>query len=141
MEIRFPKNPEEWSQYFELRFKVLREPWNQPEGSELLPDDDSAIHLIAIENNQIIGAARMHYEENYAQIRCVAIDPAFQSKGIGKQLMLSLEKIAKKNDYSKILLEARDNAIPFYEKIGYKITKMSYLLFGTIPHFTLTKSI
>ncbi|MFM1912610.1 MAG: hypothetical protein RIR51_448 [Bacteroidota bacterium] len=141
MEIRFPNNPEEWSQYFALRYKVLRQDWNQPEGSEILPDDDHAIHLIAIQDEQVLGAARMHYAENYAQIRCVAIDKNHQYKGIGKKLMLELEKIAKTNNIQKIILEARDNAIPFYEKIGFKIAKMSYLLFGTIPHFTMEKSI
>lgn len=141
MEIRFPNTPEEWSQYFALRFKVLRQPWNQPEGSELLPDDDQAIHLIAIDNNQVFGVARMHFETSYAQIRCVAVDTPQQGKGIGKKIMLELEKIAKKNHQSTILLEARDNAIPFYENLGYKIRKMSYLLFGTIPHFTLEKKI
>ncbi|MHA8063099.1 GNAT family N-acetyltransferase [Aquirufa aurantiipilula] len=140
MEIRSPQNPEEWEAYFQLRFKVLREPWNQSPGSEHLPDDQAAIHVFAIENNQVIGVARMH-ESNLlqGQVRCVAVDHAHQGKGIGKLIMEYLEKVGKENHWHEIILEARENAVPFYTNLGYIIEKESYLLFGEIQHYTMKK--
>ena len=43
MKIISPSQEHEWKAYFQLRFDVLREPWNQPPGSEVLGDEDQAI--------------------------------------------------------------------------------------------------
>lgn len=140
MEIRSPQNPEEWEAYFQLRFKVLREPWNQAAGSEHLTDDSSAIHVLAIENNQVVGVARMHESSPLqGQVRCVAVESSHQGLGIGKKLMDYLEQKAKENHWKEIILEARENAVPFYANLGYVIEKESYLLFGEIQHFTMKK--
>ena len=34
VEIRSPKTTDEWQEYYDLRYRVLRQPWNQPRGSE-----------------------------------------------------------------------------------------------------------
>lgn len=140
MDIRSPQNPEEWEAYFQLRFHILREPWNQAVGSEHLPDDQDAIHVLAIENNQVFGVARMHESSpQQGQVRCVAVDSSQQGKGIGKLLMEYLEKLAKENHWREIILEARENAVPFYTNLGYQVVKDSYLLFGEIQHYTMKK--
>ncbi|MHA8057917.1 GNAT family N-acetyltransferase [Aquirufa nivalisilvae] len=140
MEIRSPNNPDEWEAYFQLRFKVLREPWNQAAGSEHLPDDQNAIHVLAIENNQVLGVARMHESSPLrGQVRCVAVDHSQQGKGIGRLIMKYLEQKAKENLWQEIILEARENAVPFYKSLGYQIEKESYLLFGEIQHYTMKK--
>jgi hypothetical protein len=85
MEIKAPQTDSEWKAYYALRFNVLREPWNQPLGSEVLADEDQAIHAIAVEEEIILGVARMHESAtNQGQVRCVAIATAAQGKGIGK---------------------------------------------------------
>ncbi|TBH75783.1 GNAT family N-acetyltransferase [Aquirufa nivalisilvae] len=140
MEIRSPNNPDEWEAYFQLRFKVLREPWNQAAGSEHLPDDQNAIHVLAIENNHVLGVARMHESSPLqGQVRCVAVDHSQQGKGIGRLIMKYLEQKAKENLWQEIILEARENAVPFYKSLGYQIEKESYLLFGEIQHYTMKK--
>ena len=35
MIVRPPQNPEEFERYRDLRWRILRAPWNQPRGSEL----------------------------------------------------------------------------------------------------------
>ncbi|MCZ2471698.1 GNAT family N-acetyltransferase [Aquirufa ecclesiirivi] len=140
MEIRSPQNSEEWEAYFQLRFKVLREPWNQALGTEHLSDDPTAIHVFAIENNQVLGVARMHESSpQQGQVRCVAVASSHQGRGIGKLLMNFLEQKATENNWKEIILEARENAVPFYSNLGYVIEKESYLLFGEIQHYTMKK--
>jgi hypothetical protein len=34
IKIRPPKTKSEWENYYDLRFRVLREPWQQPRGFE-----------------------------------------------------------------------------------------------------------
>lgn len=142
MIIKSPITQDEWESYYRLRFTILRAPWNQPLGSEVLADEMEAIHAMVIENDQIIGVARMHQSgENQGQVRCVAVAAEAQGKGVGKAIMLHLEEKAKEMGMQEIVLEARENAVPFYKSMGYVIEKESYLLFGEIQHFRMKKGI
>ena len=142
LEIKSPQTDSDWKAYYALRFNVLREPWNQPLGSEVLADEDQAIHAIAIDDNEVVGVARMHESaEKQGQVRCVATATAAQGKGIGKAIMAYLEEKAKQKGWTEIVLEARENAVPFYEAIGYTIVAESYLLFGEIQHYRMQKSL
>ena len=140
--VRIPVNIEEWEQYYDLRFKILREPWGQSKGSEVLTDEDQSDHAMVVdsENGKIVGVARMQTNTpTQGQVRCVAVSPEVQGKGIGKLLMNYLESIAQEKGFTEIILDARENAVKFYLSIGYEIIKESYLLFGVIPHFKMIK--
>lgn len=138
-----PTTTQHWQAYYALRFSVLREPWNQPHGSEVLADEASAIHVMAIdESEKVLGVARMHESATrQGQVRCVAVATGQQGKGIGKLIMRYLENVAMEKGWQEIVLEARENAVPFYESLGYSITEKSYLLFGEIQHYRMQKAL
>lgn len=138
-----PTTTQHWQAYYALRFSVLREPWNQPHGSEVLADEASAIHVMAIdESEKVLGVARMHESAiSQGQVRCVAVATGQQGKGIGKLIMRYLENVAMEKGWQEIVLEARENAVPFYESLGYSITEKSYLLFGEIQHYRMQKAL
>jgi predicted GNAT family N-acyltransferase len=140
--IKIPDTSEEWRQYYDLRFKVLREPWGQLKGSEVLTDEDQSDHTMVIdsETGKIVGVARMQANSaTQGQVRCVAVSPELQGKGVGKLLMNYLEKLAIEKGFQEIVLDARENAVKFYLSIGYENIGESYLLFGVIPHFKMRK--
>ena len=143
MHLITPTTAQHWQAYYALRFTVLREPWNQPLGSELLPDEASAIHVLAVdEDEKVLGVARMHESApKQGQVRCVAVATDQQGKGVGKRIMRYLEKVAAENGWQEIVLEARENAVPFYESLGYSIVEKSYLLFGEIQHYRMKKAL
>ncbi len=142
MELRTPHTDADWKAYYALRFSVLREPWNQPLGSEILGDEQDAIHLMAVENDQVLGVARMHESApNQGQVRCVAVATDQQGKGVGKAIMQALELQAEAKGWNEIVLEARENAVPFYKSLGYQIEQESYLLFGEIQHYRMKKAL
>ena len=140
--IRIPTTSKEWEQYYNLRFTVLREPWGQLKGSAILTDEDQANHAMVIdsETGKIVGVARMQTNSPIqGQVRCVAVSPEVQGKGVGKLLMSYLENIAYEKGFKEIVLDARKNAVKFYLSIGYEIIGDSYLLFDVIPHFKMIK--
>ena len=140
--VRIPITSEEWEQYYDLRFKVLREPWGQLKGSEVLTDEDQADHAMVVDSktNRIVGVARMQTNSSIqGQVRCVAVSPEMQGRGVGKLLMSYLENVAQEKGFKEIVLDARENALKFYLSIGYEIIGESYLLFSVIPHFTMIK--
>jgi N-acetylglutamate synthase-like GNAT family acetyltransferase len=140
--VRIPITSEEWEQYYDLRFRVLREPWEQLKGSEILTDEDQSDHAMVVdsESGKIVGVARMQTNSpTQGQVRCVAVSPEVQGRGVGKMLMNYLENLAQEKGFIEIVLDARENAVKFYLSIGYDIIAESYLLFGVIPHFKMKK--
>ena len=65
----------------------------------------------------------------------------FRKQGVGQSILLQLEKKAREQGIKAIVLDAREHAVGFYIKNGYKVTGSSYLLFGEIPHSKMEKQI
>ena len=142
MIIRSPQTRDEFFRYYDLRWRILREPWNQPKGSEQDELEGQAIHIIAIDGDKIVGCGRAHFNtEDEAQIRYMAVENEWQGKGVGKLILDELERRVLEKGAKKIVLHARENVVRFYEKNGYNIIKESHTLFGEIKHFLMTKNL
>ena len=140
IEVRTPKSKEEWKDYFHLRFITLREPWNQPLGSEKDEGDSKATHFALFENGVLKGAGRMDIiDAETAQVRYFCVAPDSEGRGFGRRIMQSIEMEAKEREIEKIILHARENAVKFYQRLGYQILSESYLLFGVIQHWLMEK--
>jgi len=140
--IKQPETPEEFAQYFDLRWRVLRAPWQQPVGSEKDALEDTSHHIMACDSDgNTIGVARLQFNSSSeAQIRYMAVDPGHTKKGIGSKLVSELEVIALKNNRSNVVLDAREPAVGFYEILGYTVTEKTYLLFDCIQHYRMQKT-
>jgi len=141
--IKQPKTPEEFAQYFDLRWRVLRAPWQQPAGSEKDTLEDTCIHIMACDDaGAVIGVARLQFNsDSEAQIRYMAVDPEYCRNGVGRKIVSALEAIALENKRNHIILDAREPAVGFYEKLGYTVTEKTYLLFDCIQHYRMQKII
>ncbi len=139
--ITSPESAKEFEHYFDLRWRVLRKPWNQPKGSEKDDLEENSYHVMATdEQSNVIGCGRLHFiADNQAQIRYMAVTPEHENQGIGKKLLDELEHYAAKNGAKDIMLHARENAVGFYQRAGYSLVEKSHLLFDCIQHFKMTK--
>jgi len=141
MMIRFPATESEFEAYYLLRWKVLREPWNQPPGSEKDEFDGEAIHLAAWDDDgKIIGVGRLHRVSGmHGQVRYMAVHPMHQGHGVGRAILQELELKAIEAGILEITLNAREDAVQFYRHNGYQVLRPSHILFGVIPHFEMQK--
>jgi predicted GNAT family N-acyltransferase len=138
--IRPPETHEEWDNYYDLRFRILRAPLNQLRGSEKNEGDLTGIHFALYEHQQLIGIARLdHMNELIYQVRFVAIDTPFQGKSYGKLIMKAVEEKVLQFKGEKIILHARENAVEFYKSLAYSIIEPSHLLFGQVQHYLMEK--
>ena len=55
--------------------------------------------------------------------------------------MLHLEKISIRTKHQNMVLNARENSVPFYESLGYVVYKKTNLLFGQIQHYKMKKAL
>ena len=141
MKVIEPSTADEYQRYYTLRWKILRAPWNQPRGSGQDELESSSSHLMAIDNRQIItGVGRLQFNTiSEAQIRYMAIAIEQQRQGTGTLLLKALEDKAVELGAARIVLDAREQALGFYRKQGYKLEDPGHMLFNTIPHVKMRK--
>ena len=131
--IRQPKTKKEFELMYNLRWRILREPWHQPRGSEKDELESECYHFIAILLDKVVGTARFHkLNESAAQIQYLAVEEPFQRKGIGGKLLEALHLTAMNQLLKFTILNANETAWKFFEKMGYKTTEDGPLLFGEI---------
>ncbi len=138
-----PTSEEELEKYYTLRFEILRKPWNQPKSSTKDEWENISIHVLMLdEKNEAVATGRLQLNNGEeGQIRSMAVRADLQGKGLGSEIIHYIEQKAKEKKLKHILLDARINAVKFYEKHGYRVIGDSYLLFGVIPHFQMKKEI
>lgn len=142
IEIREPQSDMEWENYFDLRYRILRAPLNQPIGSERNEGDLTGVHFALYEDDTLKAIARLDRADvKTAQVRFVAVDKNSQGKGYGKAIMLATENAAKNRGDSKMILQARDYAVDFYLKLNYRIIEKSHVLFGVLQHYLMSKEL
>ena len=138
-----PKSEADWSNYFDLRWRVLRAPWNQPPGSERDDREDKSIHLMLCDSSRrAVAVGRLHFlSTTEGQIRYMAVDEAFVGRGLGSRILRELEHRAIAAGVSRLVLNARKGAVAFYLKHHYAIAGPADTLFGAIEHFRMEKKI
>lgn len=142
VETREPKTKNDFDQYYNLRWRILRQPWDQPHGSEKDDKEQDSIHIMVSDKDKIIGVGRGHFNtKTEAQIRYMAVEEGFQGKGVGIKILEALEKRLIEKGAKTIILNSRKNAVKFYQKHGYKIIGKGHTLFGVIKHFKMRKDL
>ena len=138
-----PRTSTEFEAYYDFRWRYLRAPWEMPRGSEKDELEDSAIHLPALdENSRILGVGRDHRtDDGNAQIRYMATKDSARGQGVGAAIVAHLEQCARDFGAATMVINARENALLFYEKLGYEIFTDSPTLIGTIAHKLMRKQL
>jgi predicted GNAT family N-acyltransferase len=127
---------------FRLRQAVLRTPLGLNLMDEDLTLERSWIKIGGFDSDQNLLACLMltPINDTTLKLRQMAVDPNYQQIGFGKQIVVFAEVYALMHKYTCITLHARQSAIPFYEKLNYKIVSESFLEVG-LPHFKMEKKI
>lgn len=98
--------------------------WNNPQSDiarklKVNPE----LFLVGTLKGTIIATAMGGYEGHRGWVNYLAVDPAYQRKGFGRQLMAEIEKRLLALGCPKINLQVRNgnaSALEFYSRIGYK---------------------
>lgn len=134
---------EDYKQSLVLRHEVLRKPWGHSIEEDDLDHEANDLLLGAFASERLIGFGTLVWlEGDTAQARYMAIDEAWRKHGIGSRILSALEETARSANKSKMILNAREKAIPFYEKHGYKVTgELIVPPFIPIPHALMEKEL
>ena len=141
--LRAPNTTDEFLQYYQLRWKILRKPWQQALGSEQDEHEKDAIHRMIIdEQSNVLAVGRLEkVTEQQGQVRFMAVDDKAQGQGLGQQIINELEQQASQLGMTEICLNARDTALGFYQKLGYENQGYSHTLFDDVKHYRMIKKL
>jgi thioesterase domain-containing protein len=143
-----PTTCREFEAYYQFRWQLLRKAWSQPKGSEQDELEGQAHHRMILGEVEVDGelpvlaVGRLHKtHQHQAQIRFMAVANDQQGQGLGRRIVEALEQEASRQGVKTITLKARENAVHFYQRLGYVNQGLSHTLYGVIKHFTLVKTL
>jgi len=140
--IRQPLSTEDFDLMYNLRWRILRKPWNQPIGSEKDDIENESHPFIVNLNEKIVATARFHKNtEKEGQIRYLAVEKEYRKKRIATKLIRYIEGFAISLGVSGIIVNVRKTAKEFFEKLDYNIIGEGPLLFNEIEHYVMHKKL
>lgn len=132
----------EYDQAVALRYEVLRKPLGLNYSPEQLAEEYDQIHLTAYDPGQKLLAYLnlTRKDEATFKMRQVAVAPEAQGKGVGASLVAESERLVARLGARQMTLHARETAVAFYLKQGYRIEGESFEEVG-IPHRLMCKDL
>jgi predicted N-acetyltransferase YhbS len=129
----------EYKQMVQLREEILRKPLGLTFSAEQLGNEKDDILIAAFEEDEMLGCCILTpLDDNTLRLRQMAVQKNLQGKGIGESIMNFAENLARDKGYKTLMMHARDTAIGFYERFGYKVKGEQFIEVNT-PHHIMEK--
>ncbi len=114
---------ETWQQAgaYYVRIEAMVKGFNLPMNGEFDEHDTPSTHYVVVldEGLPIATCRLFEIDKETAKIERVAVLKEYRKKGIGKFLIEGAEEWLQEEGYKKIVINSRDEAVGFYERLGY----------------------
>jgi N-acetylglutamate synthase-like GNAT family acetyltransferase len=118
-----------------LRITQLLEPIGVPSHYIEKEKEKTDFLIGAFENSEMIGCCVLTPRENgVIQLRQMAVRIDYRGKRVGAAIIEFAEQVARENNFSLLLMHARDPVIDFYKKCGYEIEGDQFFEVGMGHH-------
>lgn len=136
MEIKIIRHSsDEYEQMIKLRVTQLLLPIGVPASYIEKENEKHDILIGAFENNEMIGCCVLTPRENgIIQLRQMTVREDYRGKKIGAAIVEFAEEAARENNFSILMMHARDPVIEFYKKSGYQIAGEQFFEVGMGHH-------
>ena len=125
----------------QLRYVILRQPLGLNFSQEEIEKEKNNIHIASFDDDEMLGCCMLTpLDHETVQLRQMAVPDKLQGKGIGASIMSFAETLARDKGYKKMIMHARDTAIGFYEKFGFK-QKGPMFYEVNLPHHIMEKKL
>ncbi len=140
--LQIPFATPAFDEWLALRDEVLRKPLGLKFHLKDIAQEWDSIHLACYSDQGLLlgGLVLKPLSDEEIKMRQVAVKPEAQGKGVGTHLAKAAEKLAFELGFRQMTLHAREEAVSFYKKLGYKITGKPFTEVN-IPHRKMKKSL
>lgn len=104
-----------------LCYRTLHEPFGvtrQPDWNDM---DPHSTHLVALDEDTVVGYGRLIEEGRWAHIRQVVVEPAYRRQGMAGTLVARLVERARGMRLRQAYLNSRLPAVALYESAGFRV--------------------
>ena len=128
-----------YQQVLELRNRVLRIPLGLNLADEDLSEEKDQFTIVIVKGEKVAASLMLKVMgDGRLKLRQMVVDTPFQSNGLGSMLLGYTENFCLLNNYLDLELNARKEAVEFYQKSGYTVVGEEFEEVG-IPHLRMEK--
>lgn len=138
MEFKIASRQEEVELCYKVRTKVFVEEQNVPISIEIDEKETISTHFYVIDDAKVIAVGRIYNDNGIGVIGRIAVLKESRGIGVGLFLMQNIIDFAKQKGFLKVLLGSQEQALGFYEKLGFAVCSDMYFD-ADIPHFKMQK--
>lgn len=137
-EIRRAHTQAELETALALRYDVFCLEQGVPVGEERDGRDGEALHLIALDGNQLLGTCRLVFVGATAQFSRLAVAKAARRRGVATALLHRADAETRAHGANRLVLHAQTYARTLYEGNGYHARGREFTEAG-IEHVAMEK--
>lgn len=144
VDVRRARTTAERSDALAVRRRVFIEEQGVPEAIEVDGKDDEAVHFVAYDDGDAVGAARLRGVDGdpeaatTGKVERVAVLVDRRDEGLGRAIMAELEATARELGFDALILHAQLPVEGFYHALGYETTSDVFLE-ADIEHVEMEK--
>jgi predicted GNAT family N-acyltransferase len=140
IEVREARGDAELAAALALRHEVFVDEQGVPAELEIDRHDETALHLVALQEGRIVGTCRVVRDDARAKFGRLVVARAARGAGIGSALLREAERRARAQGAQHMVLTAQLAAMGLYERAGYTARGDVFLDAG-IEHMTMEKAL
>ncbi|MGI0486959.1 GNAT family N-acetyltransferase [Pantanalinema rosaneae CENA516] len=139
--IRLAQLPADFPQIYQVRQQVFQLEQGVDAALEFDGLDDQSEHLLAVQDGQAIGTARIRYlNPQVAKLERVAVLAIARGQGIGKKLVETALAILSERQVREVCIHSQVAVRDFYDKLGFAPQGEIFEEAG-IPHVKMGKDL
>lgn len=139
--IKVAETPQERKEAYSVRNKVFVAEQHVPPEAEVDQYEEDAVHIVLYnDQHEPVGAGRYRILDGAAKAERICVLANGRGHGYGAIIMNFLEKHAAEQHLKQVKLSAQAHAIPFYERLGYRIISEEFFE-QNIPHRKMIKDL
>ena len=105
-------------------------------------DTPDTKYIVLLDDDFPVATSRFYrIDDTSAMIGRVVVLPEYRGNSFGKQVVEEAEKWLRELGYTKAVVESRDSAVVFYEKLGYTVTDSSIIHGDTFDCIRMEKQL
>ena len=125
----------------ELRDRLLRAPLGLTFSSEELAAESSELHFALVDDDHVRACAVIvPLSNDLAKLRQMAVHENYQRQGLGSSLIRQIEPALQQRGFQNIELNAREEAVNFYQRLGYQTAGDRFMEVG-IGHWKMRRQL
>ena len=134
-------NSDLYSLEIELRARLLRAPLGLTFSSEELEAESAELHFALVDQDQVLACAVIvPLSSDLAKLRQMAVHENHQRQGLGSSLIRQIEPALQNRGFQQIELNAREEAVNFYQRLGYQTVGDRFMEVG-IGHWKMYRQL